>query len=167
MTVAIVVAMGTDGVIGVGGDMPWHLPADLAHFKRVTLGHPMIMGRKTYESIGRPLPGRTTIVVTRQADWTAPGVEVAADVEVALAQARALDDEVFVVGGAQIYAETLALGVVDKLLVTHIDAAPEGDTYFPKVDWTAWQQTASDSHDGEPSFSIATYLRRRSPRFGR
>jgi len=157
MTVTIVVAMGSDGVIGVGGDMPWHLPADLAHFKRVTLGHPMIMGRKTYESIGRPLPGRTTIVVTRQPQWSAEGVLVAADFGAALSLAQGLDPEVFVVGGAQVYSEALSRGVVDRLVVTHIDAAPPGDTYFPPIDWSEWSETARETHKGHPSFSIATY----------
>ncbi len=159
MTVAIVVAMGSDGVIGVDGDMPWHLPADLAHFKRVTLGHPMIMGRKTYESIGRPLPGRTTIVVTRQPDWSAPGVEVAASFEDALALALSLDTEVFIVGGAQIYAEALSRDVVDELIVTHIDASPDGDTYFPDLDWSEWSETATERHEGDPTFTIKTWSR--------
>lgn len=158
MTVTIVVALGTDGVIGVDGDMPWHLPADLAHFKAVTLGHPMIMGRKTYESIGRPLPGRTTIVVTRQTDWAAAGVLVAADLGEALALASALDDELFIVGGAQIYTEALSRGFVDSMIVTHIDAAPEGDTYFPQVEWSAWKETArQDFPDTRPPFDIVTY----------
>lgn len=157
MTVTIVVAMGSDGVIGVDGDMPWHLPADLAHFKRATLGHPMIMGRKTYESIGRPLPGRTTIVVTGQPDWSAEGVQVAASFGQALDEALALDPDVFVVGGAQIYAEALGHGVVDRLVVTHIDAAPAGDTYFPDLNWSEWKVTEQEPHKGDPSFTIKTY----------
>jgi len=157
MTVTIVVAMGSDGVIGVDGDMPWHLPADLAHFKRATLGHPMIMGRKTYESIGRPLPGRTTIVVTGQPDWSAEGVQVAASFGQALDEALALDPDVFVVGGAQIYAEALGHGVVDRLVVTHIDAAPAGDTYFPDLNWSEWKVTEQEPHQGDPSFTIKTY----------
>jgi len=157
MTVTIVVAMGSDGVIGVDGDMPWHLPADLAHFKRATLGHPMIMGRKTYESIGRPLPGRTTIVVTGQPDWSAEGVQVAASFGQALDEALALDPDVFVVGGAQIYAEALGHGVVDRLVVTHIDAAPAGDTYFPDLNWSEWKVTEQEPHEGDPSFTIKTY----------
>lgn len=160
MTVAIVVAMGSDGVIGADGDMPWHLPADLSHFKRITLGHPMIMGRRTYESIGRPLPGRTTIVVTHQASWAADGVVTALDFDEALAKARRLDDEVFVVGGAQIYAEALTRGVVDELVVTRIDAAPDGDTYFPEVDWDDWTESTRESYQGEPSFEIVTYDKR-------
>lgn len=160
MSVSIVVAMGSNGVIGVNGGMPWHLPADLAHFKRVTLGHPMIMGRTTFESIGRPLPGRTTIVVTRQPDWHADGVEVASSVDDALALARGLDDEVFVIGGAQIYAEALRLGAVDRLIVTHIDAAPEGDTYFPAVDWSVWAESSVEEFpDSTPPFTIKTHTR--------
>ena len=160
MTVAIVVAMGSDGVIGVDGDMPWHLPADLAHFKQVTLGHPMIMGRRTYESIGRPLPGRTTIVVTHQESWEADGVETALDFDEALSMARNLDEDVFVVGGAQIYAEALNRGVVDELVVTRIDAAPDGDTYFPALDWSDWTESARESHEDSPSFEILTYVKR-------
>lgn len=160
MTVAIVVAMGSDGVIGAGGGMPWHLPADLANFKRVTLGHPIIMGRRTYESIGRPLPGRTTIVVTRQAAWQADGVVTSLDVDAALATARKVDDEeVFIVGGAQIYAEALSRDIVDELVVTHIDAAPDGDTYFPSVDWSAWTEVCREEFAGDPSFRIVTYER--------
>ena len=160
MTVAIVVAMGSDGVIGVNGDMPWHLPADLAHFKAVTLGHPMIMGRRTYESIGRPLPGRTTIVVTHQETWEADGVETALDFDEALEKARGLDEDVFVVGGAQIYAEALNRGIVDELVVTRIDFAPDGDTYFPAIDWNDWDEAEREDHDGDPAFSIITYAKR-------
>lgn len=160
MTVSIVVAMGANGVIGVDGDMPWHLPADLAHFKRVTLGHPMIMGRKTFDSIGRALPGRTTIVVTRQRDWQHDSVRVASSTEAALALAQSLDPEVFVVGGAQVYADCLRQHAVDRLIVTHIDAAPEGDTYFPVIDWTAWTRTDSEAFcDSAPPFTISSYTR--------
>lgn len=160
MTVTIVVAMGADGVIGVDGDMPWHLPADLANFKAVTLGHPIIMGRKTYDSIGRPLPGRTTIVVTHQTDWAVDGVLVAAEIDAALSLALALDPDVFIIGGAQIYAEALGRGVVDRLLVTHVGAAPEGDTYFPNVDWDSWVETNREEFaNSMPRFAIATYQR--------
>ena len=160
MTVTIVVAMGVDGVIGVDAHMPWHLAADLVNFKTVTLGHPMIMGRKTYESIGRPLTGRTTIVVTRQTDWAVDGVLVAFDFARAMAVASAVDPDVFIVGGAQIYAEALGSGVVDEMIVTHIDAAPEGDTYFPKVDWDLWVETHREEFANSiPPFAIATYQR--------
>jgi dihydrofolate reductase len=156
VTVTLVVAMGANGVIGVDGGIPWHLPEDLAHFKSLTMGHPMVMGRTTFESIGRALPGRTTIVLTRDPDWSAPGVEVAPTLEAALKRAHELDDEVFVVGGAQIYAEALDAGVVDFMTVTRVRAAPEGDTYFPKIDWEAWQEVGQVQHR---EFDIVTYER--------
>lgn len=160
MTVVIVVAMGTDGVIGADGGMPWPRTGDQQQFKALTMGHPLVMGRATYDSIGHPLPGRTTIVVTRQPDWAAEGVLVAGGVADALAQAADLDDEVFLVGGAQIYAEALALGLVDRMIVTHIDAAPAGDTYFPEVDWSDWVETNREEFANSiPPFTIKTYQR--------
>ena len=159
MTVTLVVAMGANGVIGVDGGMPWHLPDDLAHFKRLTMGHPMIMGRTTYESIGRPLPGRTTIVLTRDPTWTAEGVETASTLEEALECAKKIDEEVFVVGGAQVYAEALEAGVVDLMCVTRVAAAPYGDTWFPKIDWEQWHEVGRIPHGGDPSFEIVTYQR--------
>lgn len=157
MTVTLVVAMGANGVIGVDGGLPWRLPEDLAHFKQLTMGHPMIMGRTTFESIGRPLPGRTTIVLTRDPAWSGDGVEVAATLESALKRAHELDDEVFVVGGAQVYAEALAAGVVDLMCVTRVAAAPEGDTFFPTIDWELWREVGRIPHAGDPSFEIVTY----------
>ncbi|HKY58540.1 MAG TPA: dihydrofolate reductase, partial [Aeromicrobium sp.] len=126
MTVTLVAAVAANGVIGADGGLPWHLPEDFAHFKSLTMGHPMIMGRATFDSIGRALPGRTTIVVTRSPDWTAEGVEVAADLEAALARARELDDDIFIVGGAQIYGQALAADLVDLLCITRVAASPEG-----------------------------------------
>lgn len=157
MTVTIVVAMGENRVIGTGGQIPWHLPADLAHFKQLTLGHPMIMGRKTFDSIGRVLPGRTSIVVTRQPDWTADGVVTAADLDEALTVAAELDDEVFIVGGGQIYAEALERGLVDTMVLTQVRAAPDGDTVFPDFDHAEWQMGDVQGFD---DFSIATLTRR-------
>ncbi|MCW2747123.1 MAG: diacylglycerol kinase [Nocardioidaceae bacterium] len=156
MTVSIVVAMGDNGVIGLDGAMPWHLPEDLKHFKRVTLGHPMIMGRKTYESIGRPLPGRTTIVVTRQASWSAEGVVVALSLDAAVGIARQLDTDVFIVGGGEIYAHALASGLVDELIVSWVPGAPDGDTYFPRIDWDGWVEASREPAEG---FAVATYRR--------
>ncbi|GAA1731704.1 dihydrofolate reductase [Aeromicrobium alkaliterrae] len=156
MTVTLVVAMGANRVIGVDGQLPWRLPEDLAHFKRITLGHPMVMGRATYDSIGRPLPGRTTIVVTRQAEWSAEGVEVAHSLDDALARAHELDDEVFLVGGAQVYAEALERGLVDVLVVTRVSQSPQGDASFPEIDWQAWHEVGSVPHAG---FEIVTYER--------
>ncbi|KQY59519.1 diacylglycerol kinase [Aeromicrobium sp. Root495] len=156
MSVTLVVAMGANRVIGVDGSLPWRLPEDLAHFKQLTLGHPMVMGRTTFESIGRPLPGRTTTVVTRQADWVADGVEVAGSLDDALARAHGLDDEVFLVGGAQVYAEALERGLVDVMVVTRVAQSPEGDTFFPSIDWSAWREVGEVPHEG---FSIVTYER--------
>ncbi|MDR6119771.1 dihydrofolate reductase [Aeromicrobium sp. SORGH_AS981] len=165
MSVTLVVAMGANRVIGVDGALPWRLPEDLAHFKRLTLGHPLVMGRATYDSIGRPLPGRTTIVLTRDPDWSSgprgDGVLVAASLEEALATARELDDDVFLVGGAQVYAQALEQGLVDVMVVTRVAAAPDGDAFFPRVDWEAWHEVGSVPHVGpDPErvpFEIVTY----------
>lgn len=159
MRVSLIVAMGSNGVIGVDDGLPWHLPEDLANFKALTLGHPMIMGRTTYDSIGRPLPGRTSIVVTRQSDWDAghDAVLVAHSVDEAFALAEELDDEVALIGGAQLYAA--ALDRVDRMVVTHVDDAPTGDTVFPDVDWSRWKAIAESAGEGPPPFRIVTYDR--------
>ena len=164
MTVTLVVAMGANGVIGVDGGLPWRLPEDLAHFKKLTMGHPMVMGRTTFESIGRPLPGRTTIVLTRDPDWSADGVEVASTIEAALERAHEIDDDVFVVGGAQVYAQALDAGLVDLMCITRVAASPEGDTRFPSIDWMQWREVGHVPHGadrvgGGPSFDIVTYQR--------
>lgn len=154
MTVALVVAIGDNGVIGYRGDMPWPRTGDQVQFKQLTMGHPMIMGRTTFESIGRPLPGRTSIVLTRDPGWTADGVEVAASLEQALKIAADLDDEVFIIGGAQVYAAAIEAGVVDRMVVTHVHLAPEGDAWFPDVDWSQWTETSRETYDG---YDIADY----------
>lgn len=156
MSVTIVVAIGENGVIGRDGDLPWPPTGDLAQFKALTMGHPMIMGRTTYESIGRPLPGRTSIVLTRDASWSAEGVEDAADLPSALALAAALDEDVFLIGGAQVYAAALEAGIVDRMVVTHVHQSPDGDAWFPEVDWSTWPEASREKHDG---YDIATYLR--------
>ncbi|MET0929498.1 MAG: dihydrofolate reductase [Aeromicrobium sp.] len=155
-TATIVVAIGQNGVIGAGGDMPWPRTGDQKQFKALTMGHPMIMGRATYESIGRPLPGRTSIVLTRDPSWTADGVVVASDLPSALAHAAELDDEVFLIGGAQVYAAAIEAGVVDRMVVTHVHLSPEGDAWFPDVDWDTWHETGRETFDG---YDIATYDR--------
>ena len=164
MTVTLVAAVGANGVIGVDGGLPWRLPDDLAHFKQLTMGHPMIMGRATFDSIGRALPGRTTIVVTRNPGWSAEGVETAPSLDAALTRARELDDDIFIVGGGQIYAAALERDVIDLLCITRVAAAPEGDVRFPPVDWERWEPVARIPHatpaaDGTPSFEIVTYSR--------
>lgn len=162
MTVTLVVAVGANGVIGADGGLPWRLPEDLAHFKKLTMGHPMIMGRTTFESIGGPLPGRTTIVLTRDPDWSADGVEVAPTLAAALERAHELDGEVFIVGGAQVYAQALEAGLVDLMCVTRVAASPEGDTRFPAIDWMQWREAGRVPHGGDPSFDIVTYSRARA-----
>ena len=156
MTVTLVAAVARNGVIGAEGGIPWHLPGEQRLFRELTLGHVLVMGRKTYESIGRPLPERTTIVVTRQDDWEgAEGVVTAASVSEAIAHARTIDEEVFVVGGARVYAE--ALPVADRLALTWVDAEPEGDVRFPAVDWDDWDEVARQEHEG---WDFASYERR-------
>ena len=146
MTVTILAAVARNGVIGVDGGLPWHLPDELQLFKELTLGHVLVMGRRTYESVGRPLPGRTTVVVTRRPDWEPEGALRAGSVEEALATASEIDDEVFVVGGAQVFAD--ALPATDRLALTFVDAEPEGDTFFPEVDWRQWREVARRDGQG-------------------
>jgi len=145
----LILARARNGVIGRGGALPWHLPEDLAHFKRTTLGHPVIMGRKTWDSIGRPLPGRRNIVVTRDPAWRAAGAEVAASLDGALARVEAeapgLEGPVFVIGGAQLYAQAL-LGPVATIHLTEIDADFPGDTFFPALDPARWRERWREHH---------------------
>lgn len=148
MTVTILAAVARNGVIGVGGGMPWQLPDEQALFKELTLGHVLVMGRRTFDSIGRPLPGRTTIVVTRNPDWRFPSELVlrAGSLAEALAAAREIDEEVFVVGGAGVYEE--ALPVADRLALTFVEAEPDGDTFFPEVDWSEWVEVERRPGEG-------------------
>ena len=161
--ISIVVAMDRNRLIGRGNALPWHLPADLAHFKSVTMGKPILMGRKTYESIGRPLPGRHNIVITRNAGFAASGCTVVTSVEAALAAAGAVP-EIMLIGGAQLYAELLPR--VGRIYVTRIDAAFEGDAWFPALDDGDWVETARSDHDPDErnpypySFRV---LERRAP----
>src|SRR5690606_14486745 len=144
-----VVAMGENRAIGKDGGMPWHMPADLAYFKHVTMGKPMIMGRKTFEAIGRPLPGRDNIVITRDRDWKAPGAIVVHDVATALdiatsgATARGVH-EIAVIGGGSVYAELMDR--VDILYVTELHARFDADTWFPEIDPAQWVQVSRESH---------------------
>jgi dihydrofolate reductase len=135
--VTLIAAYADNRVIGDSGRIPWHLPEDFAHFKATTMGHTLVMGRLTHESIGRPLPGRRTIVVTRNPDWRADGVEVAGGLEEALALAA--DDEVYVAGGAQLYA--LALPVATHQVLTQVHLSPQGDASYPDFDPGEWRET--------------------------
>ena len=159
MPVTIVAAIARNGVIGKDGRLPWRLPGELPRFKELTMGHVLVMGRRTYESISRPLPGRSTVVVTRSPEWQPEGglpegVSVAGSVEAALMWAGEIDTEVFVVGGSSVYAGALPLA--DTMVLTWVDAEPDGDAFFPAVDWEQWREVAREAHDG---WQRATYER--------
>ncbi len=158
--VVLVAARATNGVIGLHGDIPWKIPADFAHFKRVTVGHPLVLGRTTFEGIGRPLPDRQSIVVTRDPAWAYDGVLVARTVEEAVAIGAGLDETVMVGGGAQVYR--VALPLATALILTEVHASPEGDTHFPDFDESEWSETRRESHLGHfPAYEIR-WLRRGS-----
>ena len=150
----LLAAVARNGVIGIDNRLPWHLPADLKHFKALTLGHTVIMGRKTWESLPakfRPLPGRRNIVVTRDSNYHAEGAVVALSLPAAIAAAGS--GEAFVIGGAELYAAALPLA--DRLQLTEIDAAFEGDTWFPSIDPHDWRETARETHRDEAGFDYA------------
>ncbi len=157
MTVTIIAAMAENRVIGKEGAMPWHLPDDLARFKAITMGHPVIMGRKTFESIRRPLPGRLTIVLTRQEGYAPEGVAVARTLAEALALASPAGD-VFICGGGEVYREALPLA--DRIHLTVIHRPFEGDTTFPELA-ADFVETAREEGEGEPPHTFITYERRK------
>ncbi len=143
MIISLIAALSNDGVIGNRGKIPWHLPADLKHFKEITLGHPVIMGRKTYESIGKPLPGRTNIIVTRHKEYAAPECVVASTLEEAFDAARVSGaGEAFVIGGAEIYKE--AMPRAEKLYLTNVEGDFEGDAFFPEVSSLEWKEISRE-----------------------
>jgi dihydrofolate reductase len=143
MQISLIAAMGENRVIGAGGAIPWHLPADFKHFKELTMGHPIVMGRKTFESIGKPLPGRTNIVVTRDASYRRDGVVVVASPEAALAAAADAEgaDEVFVIGGAEMYK--LFLPQAERVYLTRVHGTFEGDAFFPELGEGEWGLTSA------------------------
>ena len=160
MTISVIVAMTADRVIGRDNTLPWRLPADLRRFKRLTLGHHLVVGRKTWESIGRPLPGRKMVVVTRQRGFRADGVEVVHSVDDALAVARENgEDEVFIAGGEEIYRQTLARA--HRLYLTLVHATFEGDAFFPEYDAAAWTEVEREDRAADEknphAFSFVTY----------
>ncbi|MFE5430946.1 dihydrofolate reductase [Peribacillus simplex] len=141
--ISLIVAMDQNRVIGKNNELPWHLPADLQYFKKVTMGHPIIMGRKTFESIGRVLPGRENVIVTRNQEFKAEGCVVLHDIEQIKTFADSRDEEVFVIGGAEIFKEILP--VTDRLYITEIHETFEGDTFFPVIDENQWDKISSNS----------------------
>ena len=163
---AVIVAVADNGVIGRDNSLPWHLPEDLRYFRRITMGKPIVMGRRTFESIGRALPGRTNIVISRNGQFAPPDVLLVASLEEALSLAGRLADEqgaeeVVVIGGAQIY--DLALPRADRLYITRVHAPVEGDAVLPPVDWTQWAKTSCERHpatgDNPYDFSFEVYDR--------
>lgn len=155
----IVVAMGEKNEIGADNRLLWHLPKDLKHFKDLTSGHPIIMGRKTYESIGKPLPNRTNIVVSRKKNWFQEGILIVGSIKEALKFAKKIDENVFIIGGGNIYEQTME--VADKLEVTLVKAQLEADTFFPKIDSKIWKLKEEFHHEkdekNEYDFSFQTY----------
>jgi dihydrofolate reductase len=158
----LVVARGANEVIGVDGDLPWKLSSDLKRFKAITMGKPVIMGRKTWASIGKPLPGRPNLIVTRDADFKAEGASVWSNLEVAIAAGHAMArasgmDEVCVIGGGELYAQTIE--TADRLYLTEVDARPKGDAVFPKIHADQWREMAREDFPAGPkddhAFSMA------------
>jgi dihydrofolate reductase len=160
-TVTLVAAVAENGVIGLAGNIPWHLPEDFAHFKRTTSGHTLILGRTTHEGIGQPLPDRTTIVLTSDPTWSQEGVLVARSFTDALALADGLPGEVMVGGGAAVYAA--ALPWADVQVISEVHQSPEGDTWYPDFDRSAWVETKREAHDG---FDIVWWERARGSTAG-
>jgi dihydrofolate reductase len=163
MTLSIIAAVADNNVIGRGNDLPWHMPSDLKRLKALTMGHHIIMGRKTWDSIGRPLPGRINVVITRQVDFAPEGVAIARSLDEAIAKAEAAGDpEIFIAGGAEIFA--LSLHRADRMYLTRVHAEPEGDTFFPEFDDVNEWQLVDTEHfeaDGKNQhpYSYLTYER--------
>jgi dihydrofolate reductase len=158
--IVLVAARARNGVIGMDGGIPWKIPADFAHFKRVTVGHPLVLGRTTFEGIGKPLPDRQSIVVTRDPGWAWDGVLVARSVQEAIELGLGLDDEIVNIGGgAQVYAGAMPLAT-DQIL-TEVHLAPEGDTHYPEFDQDEWRETRREGHtDFDPAYEVRWLERR-------
>ena len=160
MRVSLIVARATNGIIGANNRLPWHLPCDLKYFKRITLGKPVIMGRKTFESIGHPLPGRTNIVVTRNPDWRAPGVRIVLGLDDAFKLARAQAElatasEIVIIGGATLYRDGLPF--VDRIYLTQVQVTPSGDASFAAPDTLDFERTSVETHQGSGKFPAHSY----------
>lgn len=165
LPLSLIAALGENRVIGVDNSMPWHLPADFKYFKATTLGKPIIMGRKTWDSLGRPLPARLNLVVSRQTGLQLEGAEVFASLDAAVARAQAWAveqgvSEVMLIGGAQLYTQGLA--DADRLYLTRVGLSPEGDAWFPEFDQAQWTLVSNEPHaaeDGRPAFSFEVWER--------
>ncbi|MGH8773069.1 MAG: dihydrofolate reductase [Burkholderiales bacterium] len=157
--ISILVAVARNGVIGSKGGLPWHLPADLKRFKELTMGHHLVMGRKTYESIGRLLPGRTTVIVTSQADYEVPSAIIAHSLDEAIAACKG-DSEIFVIGGGEIFREVLPLA--DRIYATEIHAEFEGDVFFPEWNKNEWKEIERTHYQGGLAYDVVVYEASRS-----
>jgi dihydrofolate reductase len=156
---SMIVAVANNGVIGVNNTLPWHLPEDLKRFRALTMGHHIIMGRKTYESLGRLLPGRTTVIVSRNLDYQVEGAIVVHTLQQAMRFCQQ-DDELFLIGGAQLYQEGLSL--VSKLYITRVNLEVDGDAFLPEIDLSTWMLTEKKDHLSTSglSYSDLTYIRK-------
>ena len=157
MQISLIVAMASNRIIGNKGKIPWKIPGEQKMFKKITLGHAVIMGRKTFESIGRPLPERTNIIITRQAEYLAPGCIITHNLDQALAACAHDEDEAFILGGGQLYIEALPLA--DRIYLTLIPKVITGDTYFPEFDEADFKVTASKTIDGIQPYHFLIYER--------
>jgi dihydrofolate reductase len=144
--ISLIVALAENGVIGRDGDLPWRLSADLRRFKSITMGHHIVMGRKTYESINRLLPGRTTVILTRTGDYQVEGAIVADSLDAAIGKIES-DDEVFIIGGAEVYRQSI--DAAERLYVTAVQAKVDGDTLFPDIDWRQWRLLEEEPHSAD------------------
>jgi dihydrofolate reductase len=167
MKLVLVAAIGENNVIGRGGQLPWHLRSDLKHFRAITIGKPVVMGRKTYDSIGKPLKDRTNIVLSRDLSLAVPGGVLATSLQAALSYAREDaakrgTDEIMIIGGSDVFAACMPQA--DRLEITHVHAAPAGDAFFPPIDPALWREVSREEHAAGPhdsaGFAVAAYLRR-------
>jgi dihydrofolate reductase len=172
LPVVLVAAMARNGVIGVDNGLPWRMRSDLKHFRATTMGKPLVMGRKTYESIGRPLPGRETVVVSRNRQFTAPGIHVVEGIDAALSLADMIGrrmgaDAIIIAGGATLYAETIAMA--DSLLITELDLTAQGDAAFPPIGPAIWRETSRQAYprgEGDDAAYTVVHYERREPKRG-
>ncbi len=153
MKISLIVAMATNRAIGLDNKMPWHLSADLKKFKAITMGSPIVMGRKTYESIGRPLPGRSNIIISRNLDYQQTDCLVFNDIKTAIAASSKDAEEIFIIGGAELYKATLPLA--DNLYLTLINQDFDGDTFFPEIDFKAWKEVSREDISDDPSVNFS------------
>jgi len=161
--ITIIAAIGKNNELGKDNQLLWHLPEDLKYFKKMTLEHPIIMGRKTYESIGKPLPNRTNIVVSRKEDWFEEGILIVPSIKDAIKHAKKINEQIFIIGGGNIYEQTIDLA--DCLKITQVDFQTKADAFFPKIDENIWQKTDEIHHPKDEKntydFSFQTWERRK------